>query len=178
MFENISDYEKEVAKEIGTFSKDGIELYEKLYNADLSFLSVASEYLIKPVVLEHDSRQKSIDIALEILKFIIPFNFTLWLTSLSFTMLSHARIWLLISLIALVTILMYLIYMRFKLTDKYISVIRGVYRIFLDFYIDNSLEKVSKAQNVGILKQNIHKDKINKLFKSWQASIDKKYKPS
>jgi hypothetical protein len=126
-----------------------IEYTEKLLNIELSLLSFASKNLVEPYLISIENNQKSIDVVVDILKFLIPINFTLLITSYSLPILSSASTWSLLTLLSLILFLLKLIDRRNKLTDKYIAFLRSCSDLYINYFTEKSYENTEAILDVS-----------------------------
>ena len=175
MVGNIRDYLEKINKEIYEFSKEGNEYNDKIIGYDRYFISMLSEYIITPQTVEYENKQKSIDVIIDILKFLIPISFTLWITSLSLSILFHASTWLIIILLILILILIFSIYKRIQLTEKYISYYKVAYDILMKHFRGYSIKKIDGIDKVSRITLGLHQEKIREMLKEVDAEIKKKY---
>ena len=172
MAKDISDYDIEIKNEIDDLLRLGIESNEKLISHDLTVASFVSDYIIKPVLIELENKQKSIDVLIDILKFVIPINFTLLITSLSITALSKALIWLWVIFIVLLSLLLFIIYKRYKLTEKYIRIYKETHEFLTNNFQENTNKNLTRVNKGMAMSFNHHVKDIKEMINDWNKKID------
>jgi hypothetical protein len=172
LIDNAKELNKEINKAIEEFSKHGTELDEKGFIHGISSLSVLSDYKLKPIIVEYENKQKFFDVIIDILKVIIPINFTLLLTSFSLAMLKQASVGILFTFSFGIFALIFTIYKRRKVTEKYIS----LYKSTCDELMDQFKELLKKLERVNGVNNAILEWKQKKLLnmmKKQDENLDK-----
>jgi hypothetical protein len=152
---DLSDYGEEIEKELENLIHEGVELNENLYKGHLTVISFMAEYTIKPLQLEYENNIKSIDVIIDILKFAIPINFTLIITSYSVAVLHRASGWLLGIFLGLIVLLLIFISKRHDLTKKYIFIYKKAHDLLYDAFRDGGIVGLDKAIEFISIKSSV-----------------------
>jgi hypothetical protein len=121
IFDKMDKEHEQLSKELGEFDKEQIALYRDQAESTKEVVEFIANYKVKSLLFEYDNEIKSVDVVIDILKFIIPIAFSIWIASYSLQQLSRTTnfiIWVLSALIILMSITLW---KRSSLTKKYIK---------------------------------------------------------
>jgi hypothetical protein len=112
-----------------------IKLYEERAKASSGVVEFLADHKIKALQVDYDSNIKSVDVFIDILKFAIPIDFSVWGASFTLKQLSQANNLLLIILLGLIALIVILIIVRHLITREYVKDYKRIYETMANRYI-------------------------------------------
>lgn len=183
---DIDEKTKYVRSEIDNIRKEQIRLYEAQAKDTEGVVNFLAEYKIKPLQFKYDNEIKSIDVLLDILKFIIPISFSVWIATYTVKELSKAANLSTYILVGLVIVMIIVIVWRYFQTKEYIRLFKKSYDVIISRYSASlDMKQTAKTQHVEWLSKRIDRNsdileeigvKLEKLKKTFQIPTDQKPK--